>query len=576
MLLTLLFVGAFCTVLYLTLAIVVVHVVLRREGAYIIEKRIQAVVDAGKSLEQLQPVHMRTEHDLLPGASSSKQLSLDHDAVVSPTVTAGEIIPRSRTPQWLKNADYNGIVIHQQHLEIRSIHRLRNNNEDAVLVGHIPIDKCFLSDAAEAAGLSTVDMHLRRVSEYRATEGLLGEIFANFVPCSGRPIPVIVTAQDWNTGERSDFLICRVRLDYNHTFRALGRMGLRRAAWLMPLLILVVSLALLYSAGLVICVRFARHLVDSIDMLSRAAGKIGEGDLSARVPALGDDQLGDLAASFNEMAGHLSSLREKEKEQTILEADLRLASEVQTYLTPTKPGAFTGGTVWSTSTPARHVSGDLHDLFYLDGHRIGLLCADISGKGISSALVMAHLQGVIHAHLSTPCRRVSPAELARIVNRYLFGRSELSRYATLLYAEVDLLTRKLRYVNAGHCPPLLLHAGQETLLTEGDLPVGMFADAEYADHEIVMPEDSKLIIYTDGVTEALNEAGEQYGYERLRAAASRASTLPNAVDIGRFLEEEVSTWSQGANFDDATFVILSLAGDIKIAPGAIGEKSSGG
>lgn len=570
MLLPLLFLGAFSAVLYLTVATIVVHVILRREDAYIIEERIQGVVDAVDALGQMQPVQITPPQDLLSRLIANK--GRHGQAVVgSPMATAMEVIPKSRMPQWLKRADYNGIVIDQQHLEIRFVEHLRND-QDAVLVAHIPIDQRFLSSAAEAAGLSVFDIHQRTVSEYRAAEGVLGEIVANFVPGSGRPVPVIVTAQDWNTGGRSDFVICRLHLDYEHTLRDLGRMGLHPAAWLMPLLILMASLALIYCAGVVLCMRFGRQLVDSIDVLSQTARRIGKGDFSARVPELGTGQLGDLGESFNDMAGHLCSLHEKEKEQTILEADLRLASEIQAYLTPTKSGAFPGGTVWSTSTPARHVSGDLHDLFHFEGNLIGLLCADISGKGISSALVMAHLQGVAHAHLSSSPRCASPAELARIVNLYLFERFEQRRYATLLYAEVDLLTRRLRYVNAGHCQPLLLHAGQAAPLTGGSLPVGLFADADFADHEIVMPKDSRLLIYTDGVTEALNESGEQYGYERLRAAAILASTLPDAFDIGHFLQKEVSAWSQGRICDDATFVVLSLTEDVEIVSG--GSKST--
>lgn len=250
-----------------------------------------------------------------------------------------------------------------------------------------------------------------------------------------------------------------------------------------------------------------------------------------------------------------------ELEKTIIETDLSLAAQVQAYLTPTKSGNVKGASIWSTSTPARHVSGDLHDLFYFDEHHVGLLCADVSGKGISSALVMAHLQGLTHAHLTVrrdSDGRVSPAQLASYINGGIFGHSELSRYATFFYAEVDIRKRRLVYVNAGHCRPLLVHDGEVSQLTKGDLPVGLFAETNYTEHTVALPEGSKLIIFTDGVTEALNEAGEQYGDERLLAAASIASTLPNARDVGRFLQKEVSFWSKGVHFDDATFVILSL------------------
>ena len=571
----LIFLALFSSILYLSLATILLHVVLRREGAYIIEEDIQSVVDVGDARLQVRRVHVTRPNDFLSPWSSKTQERASQDPVESPTLTTAAVMPQAQMPYWLRGVEFNGIVIDHQALEVLSTKL--SSGKDLMLIGRTPIDKRFLSGAIKTAGLSSVDLQLRPVSEYRASEGLLGEILANFVPGTGRPVPVIITARDWNTGEHCDFVVCRVRVDYKHTLSDLGRMGLRPSAWLMPLLTILISLALLYWAGVILCVRFGRRLVDSIDALGRAARRIAKGDLSARVSESGHDQLQELAASFNDMAYQLSSFREKKKAEAILETDLRLASEVQAYLTPTKRGALAGATVWSTSTPARHVSGDLHDLFHFDEHHIGLLCADISGKGISSALVMAHLQGLVHAHLSVSNRRgmrVSPAELASLVNRDLLDRFELSRYATFLYAEVDLRTRMLRFVNAGHCYPLILHDDGINALTEGSLPVGLFADAEYLDYEVVMPENSTLIIHTDGVTDAVNEAGVQYGDKRLRAAAKVAATLANAADVGQFLQKEINVWSEGKNFDDATFVILSLARDVQIASDSPGKPSS--
>jgi HAMP domain-containing protein len=160
---------------------------------------------------------------------------------------------------------------------------------------------------------------------YRAEEGIRGEIEANFIPGSRRPVPVVVTARNWQTGQLEDWVVCQVLPSYSRTIEDLGHMGLRTASWVAPFGAISLGLVSAYAFGLFLSLRLAQRIVNVIDGLSHAAHRIGKGDFSVRVSVPEQDQLGILAASFNAMTQDLESLREQEKERAALERDIALA-----------------------------------------------------------------------------------------------------------------------------------------------------------------------------------------------------------------------------------------------------------
>jgi sigma-B regulation protein RsbU (phosphoserine phosphatase) len=224
---------------------------------------------------------------------------------------------------------------------------------------------------------------------------------------------------------------------------------------------------------MVLSLRLSRRIVTVIDTLSHASHQVGLGDFSVSVPVAEQDQLGLVVTSFNTMTTDLRELREQEKQRIILERDITLAHEAQQYLYPRSAPVLSGAKVWGMTTPARIVSGDLYDFFPFGDNAVGLLCADVSGKGMSAALMMAHLQAVAHGRmlvLDHPSARPSPSAFAAMLNRDLCGRFGNSRFATMFYGEYDSSIRTPRYINAGHCPPILISAtGEVTLLPSGDV-----------------------------------------------------------------------------------------------------------
>lgn len=207
------------------------------------------------------------------------------------------------------------------------------------------------------------------------------------------------------------------------------------------------------------------------------------------------------------------------------------------------------------------MGGDLYDFVSLTDYEIGLLCADISGKGISAALMMAHLQALLHGRLQ-PCgdvrRRAAPPAVVSALNGDCWTRFAGHRYATLFYGEFDVRTNRLRYVNAGHCAPIYLsETGERIKLTAGDLPVGLFSEVDYQELQVVLPKGSALIVYTDGVTEALNLHGEDFGEQRLMRACRALPTGAKADTICELLSSEVLEWSAGVEqHDDTTILVL--------------------
>jgi sigma-B regulation protein RsbU (phosphoserine phosphatase) len=341
-------------------------------------------------------------------------------------------------------------------------------------------------------------------------------------------------------------------------------MGLRRASWFGPLLSLGFGVCLAYACGVFFSLRLSRRIVSVIDNLSYAAEKVGLGDFSTSIPVAEKDQLGLLTTSFNTMTAHLRDLREQEKQRIILERDIALAHEAQQYLYPRSAPVLRGAEVCGITAPARIVSGDLYDFFPFDDNTVGFLCADVSGKGMSAALMMAHLQAVAHGRmlvLEQPSARPSPSSLAAMLNRDLCGRFGDNRYATMFYGEYDSSTRSLRYVNAGNCSPILISpTGEVTVLRDGDLPIGLFPEMAYHELEVTLAHGSVIVVYSDGLIDALNLLGGEFGEERLVSCCQLVPKGTSAESICSFLSQRVGEWSAGAEqFDDTTLVVLAVS-----------------
>src|SRR6516225_3849539 len=240
--------------------------------------------------------------------------------------------------------------------------------------------------------------------------------------------------------------------------------------------------------------------------------------------------------------------------------DLEGAKDVQRAFFP--PQSFSIPCLSSETfyQPARGIGGDYYDFLSLSGGRWGIAIGDVSGKGIGAALLMASLQAslraqVLHSHLDLTA-------LIRDVNRLVHESSPTGFFASLFYAEYEPATRTLQYVNAGHNPPIVVRPGMDSCelfqLRADAVPIGMFADARFEATKFQLAQDDILVAYTDGITEAANSSGEQWGLERLESLLRSCSRMTSGEILERILAD-VSDFAHGEpQRDDVTLVVMKV------------------
>ena len=274
-------------------------------------------------------------------------------------------------------------------------------------------------------------------------------------------------------------------------------------------------------------------------------------------------------AVFEDLDGNSFSLIEFDEATRTLEAERRvqaarleaerqaahelaIAKQVQTRLFPQRQPPTRTLVYAGICHPARTVGGDYYDFLDLGNRRLGLVLADIAGKGIGAALLMANLQAALRSQCATAWEH--PERFLRSVNRLLYENTAEGDYATIFFAEYDDDTRKLRYSNCGH-PPALLLRGDDRLERLGatSTVVGLFENWDCAMEERELTPGDAVLLYTDGVTEALNDEGEEFGEERLLEVAEQHRGLP-LPELLAAVADRARRFSPHEQTDDITLI----------------------
>jgi putative ABC transport system permease protein len=252
-------------------------------------------------------------------------------------------------------------------------------------------------------------------------------------------------------------------------------------------------------------------------------------------------------------------------DQEKLRRDVALAVEVQRRLLPERAPEREGAVLAALSLPARSVGGDYYDFLDLGDQRIGIALADIAGKGVAAALIMAVVQASLR--IVAADGETSLPELAAKMNGYLHRSTGANSYATFFYAQLDERSRELRYVNAGHNPPYLLRpSGPEDPSAEAEIRelsiggtvIGLFPQMSYEEATVSLRSGDVLVAFTDGVTEALNVAEEEFGEDRLKELLRGVVHLP-ADQISTRIADGLRGWiKDAAQYDDLTFVVMKV------------------
>jgi sigma-B regulation protein RsbU (phosphoserine phosphatase) len=287
---------------------------------------------------------------------------------------------------------------------------------------------------------------------------------------------------------------------------------------------------------------------------------IGVFDLeSDRLNAYTEDDLTVLQMLTSQVAIIIEKVRLHEQlvEQKRLQAQLEIAREVQLELLPDHDPDLEGFDISAYVFPTEEVSGDYYDWVEVFEDQIGITVADAVGKGIPAALLMAFLRGSIRAGVQTGY--ASHILLSKI-NNLLWDSIEDNRFVTAIYGILDTTNRTFVFANAGHNPPLLIKPDGEYRFVEyGDTPLGMFYDARYHQHFIRFEKDQVLVIYTDGITEAANANGEEYGPDRFARSVLAGIKLP-AKKLIDHIRKDVADFTERKFLDDdgTLFIVKAL------------------
>src|SRR6266404_6695197 len=244
-----------------------------------------------------------------------------------------------------------------------------------------------------------------------------------------------------------------------------------------------------------------------------------------------------------------------------LERELALASEIQQRFQPTAPPIVGGYELQGISFPCYEIGGDYYDFIERDDGRLVIALGDVSGKGTAAALLMSSLHAAVHAQSASHDSLVGTISA---VNRYLADNIPSNRFVTLFYAELYPRSGALSFLNAGHNPPLIVHAaGTVEQLASGGLPLGIKPDAEYREGRTQLQYGDVLCIYSDGVTEAVSPTGEEFGPTRLYEVVSR-NIDASAAGIRDRIESALTKFAQGTSAaDDITLVIVKRQAEAK-------------
>ncbi len=336
---------------------------------------------------------------------------------------------------------------------------------------------------------------------------------------------------------------------------------------LIVLALLAILFVIIEVVALIMGLVLARSITGSVHQLFTGTERVRQGDFGHKIKIETRDQMGELAESFNTMTGSIEDLLRQAEEKKRLEEELRIARAIQMSLLPRGQLSVPGLSITALCVPAREVGGDYYDLLPLDDGRLGVLIADVAGKGTSAALYMAELKGLI---LSLSRIHTSPRRLLIEANRIIANNLDSRSFITMTYAIIDLRAGTMTYARAGHTPLMRRTTdgggvpSVQVLVPDG-LVVGLQMDDGGALFERLLEEDTVplrqgdlFMFFTDGITEAMNAASDCFGDARLGEILTEHGDLPSEELRERILREIAAFVAGAPQHDDMTMILVKV------------------
>jgi serine phosphatase RsbU (regulator of sigma subunit) len=516
------------------------------------------------------------------------------------------IDPPSTMPSWLKCSaaarltafsEIDQEAVRAQRLEVVRVHALAravawtdDANPSMAVVVDIPLTNAVLERMREETGVSLGAFTSAFTRDECEAIPMTGREVERPQPAAppvsswnplNRPLPWVsfVEYMDWNTARTCQASI-NMELTIAGLYARVAGAGPAQPTFstnsassvnLNGLLVLIVAalgvlFLIILIAAFVMGFALARSITGAVHELFTGTERVRRGDFTHKIVVQSRDQLGELAESFNSMTSSIEDLLQEKAEKERMEQELRIARNIQMSLLPHGGITTPGLALTAHCEPAREVGGDYYDYLPLPNNRLGLLVADVAGKGTSAALYMAELKGLM---LSLSELHSSPRKLLidanRIISRHLDSRS----FITITYAVVDVDAGTLTYARAGHCPLIYVpgaHAIDRTaqILAPDGLVLGLQIDNGERFEKLLMESTVPLgtgdvfLFYTDGLTEAMDAEGNCFGDSRLAAVVQQHADLPSEELRERILREIAAFSRSTDQQDDMTMLLLKV------------------
>ena len=346
----------------------------------------------------------------------------------------------------------------------------------------------------------------------------------------------------------------------------LGEMNFGQALLLVLAIVGVLFLTIQFVA-LVIGFVLARQITGAVHDLFTGTQHVRAGDFAHQIPVRARDQLGELAESFNLMTGEVTTLLGEMAEKGRLEQEMFAAREIQQKLLPTGPLKVTGLTVSAFCEPAREVAGDYYDFLPITDSMLGMLIADVAGKGLAAGLYMAQLKVIVQ---SLSRLHHEPKAFLCAVNKVVSANLDGKSFITMTYGVIDIERREMTFARAGHCPLIHVPANQPAgmrksrMLVPDGLVVGLQIDDGTMFDSILQEETIQIapgdlvVWFTDGISETMNEAFDCFGEDRLAQVVSQYAHLP-FDQLRSYILAELRAFAGGADqHDDMTMILMKI------------------
>ena len=482
------------------------------------------------------------------------------------------------TPAWMKEdvlTESFGVPVKdapgEEDLIIRAVVKVGARGSGGTVVVDIPLDEEATHKLHEATGVRLENVFDSRVvssSTAQATTQSGQSSRSMLFEKSMSQIDVY----EWKTGFKhrdTVALTYRVGELYRQLSNAqsllVGTMRLSDAL-LWVLAAIGVMFLIIEAAALIMGLALARSITSSVHELFMGTERVRQGDFAHRINIESKDQLGELAESFNQMTGSIENLLLTAAEKKRMEEELRIARQIQMSLLPRGPLDFPGITMTALCVPAREVGGDYYDFFHVGDRQLGVLIADVSGKGTSAALYMAELKGLM---LSLSQIYTSPRHLLMEVNRIISENLDTRSFITMTYGVIDLAKGVMTYARAGHTPLVYLRGDQGAAAAQVLVPSGIVvglripgATEKFADlleeGRIDLHQGDVLAFYTDGITEAMDAESDLFGDARLSRLIGEHGHLDPADLRERILREIEAFVGDADQHDDMTMVLIKI------------------